>query len=243
MARRQGASRALERRRASLPGAHPSRRLKSLRYAGAFVSFRPRPMRRPSLLRPLHAITAASALFLALASPAHADGDDTAFTNLIALVSQRLALAEPVARWKWANHEPITDEPREAALLKQVEQRARAAEVDPEFAQQFFRDQIDASKDVQNALFASWRAVRAAPEGTPPDLARDTRPKLDQLTRSLLSALARVEPIRHADDCPLRLADSVARWKHLTRYESSMNAPLSRALSHVCAGGGVGAVG
>ncbi|KIG04179.1 chorismate mutase [Caballeronia concitans] len=202
-------------------------------------------MRRFPTLRSFRAIAAASALFLAVATPApaHADGDDTAFTNLIALVSQRLALAEPVARWKWANHEPITDEPREAALLKQVGERARSAEVDPDFAQQFFRDQIDASKDVQNALFANWRALRAAPEGTPPDLANDTRPKLDQLTRSLLTALARVEPIRHADDCPSRLADSVARWKHLTRYNSSMNAPLSRALSHVCAAGGVGAVG
>ncbi|SAK59188.1 chorismate mutase [Caballeronia ptereochthonis] len=188
---------------------------------------------------------AASACVLALAAPAsaRADGDDTAFTNLIALVSQRLALAEPVARWKWAHREPITDAPREEALLKHVEEKASAAQVDPEFARQFFRDQIEASKDVQNVLFANWRALKAAPEESPPDLAKDTRPRLDRLTQSLVSALARVEPIRHADDCPLRLAESLARWKHLTRYNSSMNAPLTRALSHVCASGGVGAVG
>jgi chorismate mutase len=201
--------------------------------------------RQPKLLsrisRPM--LATAAALFLAYGAPAHADGDDTVFTNLIALVSQRLALAEPVARYKWARHEPITDEPREAALLKHVEDQARGTQVDPDFARQFFRDQIDASKDVQNALFANWRALKAAPEGTPPDLARDTRPKLDRLTQSLMSAIARIEPIRNADDCPLRLADSVARWKHLTRYDSSMNAPLMHALSHVCAAGGVGAVG
>ncbi|WP_250463807.1 chorismate mutase [Caballeronia sp. GAFFF2] len=189
------------------------------------------------------AVTGVAALLFTLSAPVSADGDDTAFTNLIALVSQRLALAEPVARWKWARHEPITDEPREAALLKQVEDKASAAQVDPAFARQFFRDQIDASKDVQNALFANWRAAKAAPEGTPPDLAHDTRPKLDRLTQSLMTALARVEPLRQADDCPLRLAQSVARWKHLTRYDSSMNDPLSHALSHVCAAGGVGAVG
>ena len=190
-------------------------------------------------------VSAALACVLALAAPAsaRADGDDTAFTNIIALVSQRLALAEPVARWKWAHHEPVTDAPREEALLKHVEEKASAAQVDPEFARQFFRDQIDASKDVQNALFANWRALRAAPEESPPDLAKDTRPKLDRLTQSLVSALAHVEPIRHADDCPVRLAESLARWKHLTRYNSSMNAPLTRALSHVCASGGVGAVG
>jgi chorismate mutase len=95
---------------------------------------------------------------------------------------------------------------------------------------------------VQNALFDNWRKSRA-PEGTPPDLARDTRPNLDRVTNALLAALTGVEPLRHADDCPLRLADSIARWKHLTRYDSAQNAPLSRALSHVCASGGVGAVG
>jgi chorismate mutase len=194
-------------------------------------------------MRPLLRVFLSFTLLLSATAPAHADGDDTAFTNLIALVSQRLALAEPVARYKWARHEPITDEPRENALLKQVAQKAQAAQIDPDFARQFFRDQIDASKDVQNALFANWRAVKAAPESTPPDLASDTRPKLDRLTQSLMGALGRIESIRHEDDCPLRLADSVARWKHITRYDSSMNAPLMHALSHVCAAGGVGAVG
>ncbi len=42
------------------------------------------------------------ALLLGATAPAHANGDDTPFTNLIALVSQRLALAEPVVRYKWA---------------------------------------------------------------------------------------------------------------------------------------------
>jgi len=200
-------------------------------------------MRRRSTSSLLASAAFASALALAAPASVHADGDDTPFTNIIALVSQRLALAEPVARWKWAHHEPITDAPREEALLKQVVKKADAAQVDPEFARQFFRDQIEASKDVQNTLFANWRALKAAPEEAPPDLAHEMRPKLDRLTQSLISALAHVEPIRHADDCPVRLAESVARWKHLTRYNSSMNAPLMRALSHVCASGGVGAVG
>jgi chorismate mutase len=198
-----------------------------------------------SILRTLRAIAlAAMSMMIATAfsSNAFADGDDTPLTNLIALSSQRLALAEPVARWKWANHESITDEPREAALLARIDVRAKAAGIDPAFARDFFRDQIEASKDVQNALFNNWRKSRP-PEGTPPNLARDTRPQLDRVTNSLLSALARVEPLRHADDCPLRLADSIARWKHLTRYDSTQNAPLTRALSHVCAAGGVGAVG
>ena len=55
----------------------------------------------------IRASVAVAALGVALfSSPriASADGDDTALTNVVALASQRLALAEPVARWKWANH-------------------------------------------------------------------------------------------------------------------------------------------
>ncbi|NKJ47920.1 chorismate mutase [Burkholderia sp. SG-MS1] len=174
--------------------------------------------------------------------PAVADGDDTALTNLIALASQRLALAEPVARWKWANHQAITDTPRENALLADVEKRAAAANIDPAFARAFFQDQIDASKDVQNALFATWRSTQP-PEGPAPDLATSTRPQLDRLTQSLVTSLARVQPLRTADDCPSRVAQSLANWKSLTRYDSAHASALTRALGHVCETGGVGATG
>ncbi|KPJ36102.1 chorismate mutase [Burkholderia multivorans] len=187
---------------------------------------------------------AAVALGLALfsSSPVRADGDDTALTNLVALASQRLALAEPVARWKWANRQPIEDRPREAALLAAVEQRAAQAGLDASFARTFFEDQIAASKAVQNALFATWRATRP-PEGTPPDLATSTRPALDRLTQKMLAGLAQVAPLREAPDCQARLARSIANWKTLTRYDSSRTPALDTALSHVCAGGGASAIG
>ena len=139
----------------------------------------------------IRASLAVAALGVALLSSPHtarADGDDTALTNVVALASQRLALAEPVARWKWANHKAIEDRPREAALLTEVEKRAVQAGVDPAFARTFFEDQITASKDVQNALFATWRTTRP-PEGAPPDLATSTRPALDRLTQKMLSGL------------------------------------------------------
>ncbi|MGN6087379.1 chorismate mutase [Trinickia sp.] len=182
-------------------------------------------------------------LALSLASAgARADGDETAMTNLVALVSARLALAVPVAQWKWANHRPIADAPRESALLADVEKRAQAANVDPAFARTFFRDQIDASKQVQEALFARWRTA-SPPPGPIPDLAASTRPQLDRLTKSLIAALARVQPSRKSEDCPTRLAHGVESWKALTRYGATDAAALNTALSHVCASGGVGAEG
>ncbi|WP_342612494.1 chorismate mutase [Burkholderia ambifaria] len=188
---------------------------------------------------------AVAALGVALfSSPlvARADGDDTALTNLVALASQRIALAEPVARWKWANHKAIEDQPREAELLASVEKRAAQSGLDPAFARTFFEDQIAASKDVQNALFATWRATRP-PEGTPPDLATSTRPALDQLTQKMLAGLGRIAPLRDAPDCQARLARSIANWKTLTRYDASRTQALDTALSHVCSAGGASAIG
>lgn len=199
----------------------------------------------PARLRVLCALASALTVGFALAlAPvaARADSDDTSLTNLISLVSQRLALAEPVAQWKWINHRPITDERREAALLAEVAKRAQAAGVDPEFAREFFQDQIDASKDVQNALFEQWRKLRP-PEGPAPDLATRTRPQLDRLTQSMIAALGRVEALRAAPDCPTRVAQGVANWKSLTRYDATQTEALNRALGHVCESGGVGATG
>ncbi|KVF02521.1 chorismate mutase [Burkholderia vietnamiensis] len=188
------------------------------------------------------AVATLSVAFLSAPPAARADGDDTTLTNLVALASQRLALAEPVARWKWANHQAIEDKPREAALLASVEKRAVQAGVDAAVARTFFEDQIAASKDVQNALFANWRATRP-PEGTPPDLATSTRPALDQLTQKMLAALAQAAPMRDAPDCQARLARSIANWKTLTRYDSTRTQALGTALSHVCSGGGASAIG
>jgi chorismate mutase len=196
---------------------------------------------KPTILARL---TAASLGLAMLAAPhfARADGDDTALTNLVALASQRLALAEPVARWKWANHKPITDPRREAELLASVERRAAASGIEPAYARAFFEDQIAASKIVQDALFTQWRATRA-PDGPAPDLATQTRPQLDRLTQALLAGLTRAAPLRDAPDCPSRLARSIANWKTLTRYDSGQSVALDTALSHVCSAGSASRVG
>lgn len=202
-------------------------------------------MKRSSSAAALCAVALCAALFAALSAAPHdarAEGDDTPLINLVALVSKRLALAGPVAQWKWANGRPITDLPREAALLADVDERARAAGVDPAFAHAFFQDQIDASKEMQTALFDRWRATKP-PEGPTPDLATRTRPALDQLTQALIPALARVEPLRGTADCPVRLARSVQNWKAMTHYESTETHALATALAHVCTAGGMGGVG
>jgi len=186
-----------------------------------------------------------TALCLVASPAAHAgdsDAGQAALMNVIAQASQRLALADPVARYKWLKSQAITDVPRETALLAQVAQRAPGYGVDPQFAQTFFRDQIDANKRVQQALIDEWRQAPPSGASQAPDLAETIRPQLDQLTTTLLAALARVQPIREADDCPVRLAHSLTEWQRLNLGDGLHQQALRQALQHLCAGGGVGAI-
>lgn len=179
-----------------------------------------------------------------LSAPAWAqvsDSDDTALMNLIAQASERVMLADTVARYKWAKKESITDPVREKALLASVARQAPNYGVEPQLAQTFFRDQIEANKVVQQGLIDGWH-VAAPPPGPVPDLASSTRPQYDRLTITLLTGLARVESVRRADDCSVRLSRSLRAWKELRTVDTLHAQALNRAFEHLCAGG-VGAVG
>lgn len=175
-------------------------------------------------------------------TPAYAAGETTALTNVIALVAERLSLATPVAQYKWLNKKPITDRAREQQVLSDVVGRAKRQGIDPAFAHDFFGDQIEASKMVQEQLFAQWHAS-GAPKTAAPDLATDVRPKLDRLDATLIQALSRVTPVRTAADCPSQLAESLANWKQLTKFDSTDADALMHALGHICESGGVAVQG
>jgi chorismate mutase len=177
----------------------------------------------------------------ATSAPASADGSSTALTNVVALAAQRLALATPVAQFKWQTGKSITDTPREQRLLADVAEKAKTQGVDPVFVRSFFGDQIEASKIVQNALFEQWHQT-GGPKQPTTDLAA-LRPKLDQLDATLIQALARIQGLRTQPDCQSELAQSLTNWKQLSSFDSSQSDALTRALSHVCAGGGISAQG
>ena len=189
------------------------------------------------------ALLAAGCLLSAPARPQTAE-PDTAVTNLIALAAQRLAYAEPVARAKQATGRPVDDPSRERALLARVATLAPRYGVDAGFAQTFFRDQIEANKQAQRTLLARWRSLPPAPASTPaPDLGATLRPALDRLTDLLLPALARVQPLRDAADCPARVSASLANWRRIADTQTVDTAALANALQHVCRSGGVGRTG
>lgn len=95
-----------------------------------------------------------------------------------------------VARAKWTTKAPVADSVREEALLRQVETKARAAGLDPAWARAVFAAQIEASKLIQQADFRAWTAAHRGPIADAPNLARDLRPRIDAVGKSLIEALA-----------------------------------------------------
>jgi chorismate mutase len=128
---------------------------------------------------------------------------DPALDEMLGLMRRRLDVMHDVARSKWATQAPIDDPAREAALLREVAGRGEALGLEPAFTRAFFRGQIAAAKLVQRADFRRWVAD-GGPRGQAPDLAGVLRPRIDELNRALLAALAGARP-RLADVGPAAL--------------------------------------
>jgi chorismate mutase len=114
--------------------------------------------------------------------------------SLAGLIGQRLSLMTGVAKAKWNNGSAIEDPVREQQLLTDVGVKAQSLGVPAEWAQHFFRLQIEAAKEVQYCLFAQWTAAGQKPFPEVQDLRTAIRPELDRLTVELLQELARQWP-------------------------------------------------
>ncbi len=131
-----------------------------------------------------------AALLLLIAPAAWGGATPDPVTPLLELMNSRLAVASDVAKAKWNSGAPIEDPLREAQILDRVAADAPTHGLPPAAAREFFRAQIEAGKMVQNELHRRWKAAGQPPFATPPDLAHDIRPRLDQLAPALLAALS-----------------------------------------------------
>jgi chorismate mutase len=121
--------------------------------------------------------------------------DTGAVDQLLGLIGERLEVAPAVARVKWNTNAPIEDRSREREIIDDVARRANEYGLNSTIAGRFFRGQIEASKSVQNALHAEWRASKQPPFSEVADLDQDIRPVLDRLTPMMLRALAEALPV------------------------------------------------
>jgi chorismate mutase len=122
-----------------------------------------------------------------------------AVDHLLDLMRQRLLVMHDVARWKWNHGKRIADPPREQAFLDGMAEKGRQLNIDPEWTRAFFAAQIEAAKQIQQADFDRWTAEKREPFADALDLKNVLRPRIDELSRSLLDALAQVQA-RIGDD-------------------------------------------
>ena len=154
--------------------------------------------------------------------------------RLTDLVIERIRVSDDVAASKFGTDSPIEDPVREEQVLEQVRQQAEAAGVNPDAAAAFFRDQITASKVVQQGLFTRWTAHPEEAPTTRPDLGQ-IRQQLDQLTTALLQELKNTEQLRDKPiACAVQLALASGSGAALERLDTLHRQALRTATHSVC---------
>jgi serine protease Do len=129
--------------------------------------------------------------------------------RLVALMQQRLTLMKDVAGAKWQAQELNADPKREAELLDQLVTQGQKVGLSADVVRGFFIAQFDASKQVQQMLFDRWRKESAELKDVP-DLQKDLRPKIEQVSQDLLTVLAQLQPHLANPDVQQRLRDRAA---------------------------------
>ena len=116
-------------------------------------------------------------------------------SNVLKLAGARLDLMPAVAAAKWPTHASISDPTREAIVIQAARDRARELGLAPEAVAEFFALQMSLARKVQEQLTTHWAAQGFDYTGPALTLAGDLRPRLDQLTGDLLTALYLIAPL------------------------------------------------
>jgi chorismate mutase len=164
-----------------------------------------------------------------LAAPTHETLDPLADVS-----AERVQIADLVAAAKFGTTSPIDDPAREQAVLDAAAARSVELGIDPEVSKRVFRDQIEANKLVQRALFERWTAHPDEAPKERPDLAKEVRPKLDRITTQLLDQLRDTQRIRKSLTCKGFLVVAYVRADYVRSLDTLHERGLRRALESVC---------
>ena len=145
--------------------------------------------------------------------------------TLVSLAAERLRSAEAAAAAKWGTEVRVDDADRAAEVIAGVRSLAAQHAVAPEFAEQVFLDQIDATESIQFSRFSEWKLDPSAAPIEHPDLA-DVRSDIDRLTEAMLVQLGEQHYLLTSADC----ADARDRALRAVTEHRSLDALYERAL-------------
>ncbi|MFC9768442.1 chorismate mutase [Rhodococcus jostii] len=180
--------------------------------------------------------TAVAAVMLAMSmagGTAPASAQTRPLEPIALAVSLRLATADTVVAAKWGTPSPIDDPAREAQVLSAVAAQAADEGLSAVRVQQIFRDQIEANKEVQRALFGWWRVAPGAAPTVRPDLTQ-VRPVIDRQNTDILLQLREQEAVLAGPGCVPALVDAAVAVAAEQRLDPLHQATLARALVSIC---------
>lgn len=134
-------------------------------------------------------------LFVLVVSAPAALATDARLDALAHSIEARLHVMRGVAHYKWEHHIAVEAPEREAAVIKATVTQATELGLDEQLATRAVTAQMEAAKAVQRKLIAAWEQGEDVPEGQAPDLAREIRPLINDLTAEFLTALKAAAPL------------------------------------------------
>lgn len=156
-----------------------------------------------------------------------------ALEPLIQSIIERNAIADQVALGKWNGHTPVFDPAREQQLLESVRHKAHRYQLQPDDAALFQLGQMEANRLIQYQLLDRWHR-----EGKVPPTQRislnELRHQLDTLQDNQLEALARIEPLRHQNDCAETVSRTAQRMARQSTLDNEHRLALTRSLGDIC---------
>lgn len=154
---------------------------------------------------------------------------------LTTIAVQRILLGDKVAEAKFGTDSPIDDPAREQQELQAVRALAEKAGIDPDASARFFRAQFEANKVVQRGLYALWTRHPELRPSERPDLAKEVRPKFDQITTEIIEQLAATQDIRKPTvGCHVQLVKAQVSAELSARLDALHRRALRVALQPVC---------
>ncbi|MDV7087468.1 chorismate mutase [Rhodococcus sp. IEGM 248] len=187
---------------------------------------------RPALARRA-AVAAVMLGMLTAGGTAPASAQTRPLEPIARAVSLRLATADAVAAAKWGTPSPIDDPAREAQVLGAVATQAADEGLSAGRVQQIFRDQIEANKEVQRALFAWWSVAPGTAPTVRPDLTQ-VRPVIDRQNSDIILQLREQEALLAGPGCVPALVDATVAVAAEQRLDPLHQATLARALVSIC---------